>query len=227
MAARRAMEHGGAGAAAESTTEEIAWSTGGSDLEATRRQASARTQCSGRPWRGPRRVRLCVRGPRHRRLRRRSTSDERSSPGTRSRTPPARALPTRSEIRGPRPRRTAAAPTRTTSATGSGTRAAPPDLSWPSPQRLNGTPYCGCKNPASFTINPGDTITVAVSTPFEPVSPFAGAIFGNPTISADVEVGGPVMRAPRTPTRPRRARGCGPRVRHRCTDPLPLHVRAR
>ena len=54
--------------------------------------------------------------------------------------------------------------------------------------RRNGTLYSGCKTPSSFTINPGDTITVAVSTPFDPISPFAGAIFGNPTISADVEV---------------------------------------
>jgi Flp pilus assembly protein TadG len=49
----------------------------------------------------------------------------------------------------------------------------------------NGTPYTGCTTPDSFTIASGDKIEVSVSTPFTPISP---AIFGSPTIHAEVEV---------------------------------------
>ena len=54
--------------------------------------------------------------------------------------------------------------------------------------KRNGTAYSGCQTPASFTIAPGDTITVRVSTPFNPISPLGGLIFGNPVIGAEVEV---------------------------------------
>ena len=54
--------------------------------------------------------------------------------------------------------------------------------------RRNGTTYTGCPTQTSFPINSGDTIEVKVETDFDPLSPFAGAIFGEPTISADVEV---------------------------------------
>ncbi len=52
----------------------------------------------------------------------------------------------------------------------------------------NGTPYSGCQTPASFAISPGDKIKVTVSTPFTPMSPLGKAIFGTPTVGADVEV---------------------------------------
>jgi Flp pilus assembly pilin Flp len=54
--------------------------------------------------------------------------------------------------------------------------------------KRNGTTYAGCQTPGSFAIAPGDTIAVTVSTPFEPISPFGGMLFGNPTIRAEVEV---------------------------------------
>jgi len=52
----------------------------------------------------------------------------------------------------------------------------------------NGTAYSGCKNPDAFPIASGDMITVQVSTPFTPISPLAGMIFGHPTIRAQSEV---------------------------------------
>jgi hypothetical protein len=52
----------------------------------------------------------------------------------------------------------------------------------------NGTQYSGCHTPASLAVEPGDTITVSVSTPFVPISPLASAIFGHPTIQAEAEV---------------------------------------
>lgn len=52
----------------------------------------------------------------------------------------------------------------------------------------NGTAYSGCQTPASFSISPGDKIDVVVSTPFTPLSPLGKALFGTPTIRADVEV---------------------------------------
>lgn len=52
----------------------------------------------------------------------------------------------------------------------------------------NGTSYSGCQTPASFAISPGDKIMVGVSTPFQPISPLGGVIFGHPTIKAEVEV---------------------------------------
>ena len=52
----------------------------------------------------------------------------------------------------------------------------------------NGSTYSGCKTPASFSISPGDTIEVEVSTPFAPLSPLGKALFGTPTIRAQVEV---------------------------------------
>ena len=52
----------------------------------------------------------------------------------------------------------------------------------------NGTPYAGCQTPASFVISSGDRITVEVSTPFTPISPLGGLVFGSPTITASAEV---------------------------------------
>jgi len=52
----------------------------------------------------------------------------------------------------------------------------------------NGTSYSGCQTPASFSISPGDKIDVVVSTPFTPLSPLGKALFGSPTIRANVEV---------------------------------------
>ncbi|MFZ6003849.1 MAG: TadE/TadG family type IV pilus assembly protein [Actinomycetota bacterium] len=52
----------------------------------------------------------------------------------------------------------------------------------------NGTAYSGCQTPSSFTITPGDHIEVSVSAPFTPLSPLGSALFGSPTIRADVEV---------------------------------------
>ena len=54
--------------------------------------------------------------------------------------------------------------------------------------RLNGVAYSGCQTPASLDIEPGDTIAVRVSTPFNPLSPLGGLIFGHPVIGAEVEV---------------------------------------
>ena len=54
--------------------------------------------------------------------------------------------------------------------------------------KRNGVAYSGCQTPASFPIAPGDTIAVRVSTPFNPLSPLGGLIFGNPVIGAEVEV---------------------------------------
>lgn len=51
-----------------------------------------------------------------------------------------------------------------------------------------GTPYSGCQTPATMTIAAGDTIEVEVSTDFDPISPLGKALFGTPTIRADVEV---------------------------------------
>jgi Flp pilus assembly protein TadG len=52
----------------------------------------------------------------------------------------------------------------------------------------NGTTYAGCRTPATFTVNPGDTIKVEVSTQFEPISPIGSLVIGTRTIAADVEV---------------------------------------
>lgn len=52
----------------------------------------------------------------------------------------------------------------------------------------NGTSYTGCQTPDTFTIVSGDKIEVSVSTSFAPISPLGGAVFGSPTIHAEVEV---------------------------------------
>jgi len=52
----------------------------------------------------------------------------------------------------------------------------------------NGATYSGCKSPATFPISTGDKIEVGVSTPFTPLSPLGGLVFGSPIIKAEVEV---------------------------------------
>jgi Flp pilus assembly protein TadG len=54
--------------------------------------------------------------------------------------------------------------------------------------KLNGTAYSGCQSPGTLTIDPGDKVEVGVSTPFDPISPLGGLIFGSPVIDAEVEV---------------------------------------
>ena len=54
--------------------------------------------------------------------------------------------------------------------------------------KRNGIAYSGCQTPASFPIDPATRSRLRVSTPFNPLSPLGGLIFGNPVIGAEVEV---------------------------------------